>query len=185
MRLLPSLGSAAIGAVLGYQVLFWIPIQARTYLLISTLILFLSLIILDREPGWNLLLLLGFSINAGSLLNLCGVDPSGWAIWLLILVLCGAALVMATRLRTHLPPGILHPIFVFYLLGWLAAILEVLPDWLRALWMIVGLLLFTGLAASALKRGFTLGTEESPTPMSIELFLILFNLFWLSGLIFG
>ena len=185
MRLLPSLGSAAVGAVLGYQFLFLVPRQARTYLLISTLILFLSLIILDREPGWNIVLLLGFSITAGSLLNLCGVDPSSWLTWLLFLVLCGVALVMATRRRDHLPPGMLRLVSVFYLLGWLVVILKVMPDWLRVLWMTAGLLFFMGLAASALKRGFALGIEESPTPLSIELFLILFNLFWLSGLIFG
>ncbi len=183
MRLLPSLGSAAVGTVLGYQFLSLIPLQASTFLLISTLILFLSLIILDREPGWNLVLLLGFSINAGSLLNWSGLDPSSWLTWLLFLVLCGAALVMATRLRPHLPTGILRPVSVFYLLGWLAAILEILPDWLRVLWMTAGLLFFTGLAAGTITRVFTLEIEESPTPLSIELYLILFNLFWLSGLV--
>lgn len=182
---MPILGSAAAGTALGYQVLSLIPAQARDFLLAPFLVLFLILIVLEREPGWNLVLLLVFSISAGSLLNWSNVDVTSWLTWFLFLFLCTGGLTLALRWSTHLPRGlnILSPLSILYLLGWMGIILRVLPGWMRDVWIIAGLLLFTGLAARALGQGFTLPIEESPIPLGIELFLILFNLFWLSGLI--
>jgi len=41
------------------------------------------------------------------------------------------------------------------------------------------------IAAGALQRVFSLEVRESPVPLAIELWVILFNLFWLSGLVYG
>ena len=170
---------------MGYNLLFLIPARSRAYLLIPFLVLFLAMTILDREPGWNLVLLLGFSFTAGTLLNWSGADAARWGTWLLFLSLCAAALIWAAVLGLSLSKGLkfLFPLTVLYLLGWLGIIFWDLPGWIRGLWIYSGLTLFTAIAAGILQKGMTIHSEESPVPLGIELWVILFNLFWLSGLI--
>jgi hypothetical protein len=154
-------------------------------MVIPFLILFLAMTILDQEPGWNLALLIGFSVTAGTLLNWSGADAARWETWLLFLGLLAAAMIGAMTLGTTLGKGIkfLFPLTILYMLGWLGIIFWDLPGWLRGFWMFSGLLLFTVIAAGALQRGFTMRVEDSPVPLSIELWVILINLFWLSGLL--
>ena len=170
---------------MGYHLLFLIPARSRVYLLIPFLILFLAMTILDREPGWNLVLLLGFSFTAGTLLNWSGADAGRWSTWLLFLGLWAAALVWAVALEPSLYKGLKFqfPLTVLYLLGWLGIIFWDLPGWIRGLWIVSGTLLFTMIAAGVLQKGMTIQKEESPVPLGIELWVILFNLFWLAGLI--
>ncbi|RLD00556.1 MAG: hypothetical protein DRI46_07230 [Chloroflexi bacterium] len=168
---------------MGFNLLTLIPIQGRAYLLIPFLVFFLAMTILDREPGWNLILLMVFSFTAGLLLNWSGTDTSRWQTWLLFLGSGVAAVLGAVTLGKSLQTGLqfLLPLTVLYLLGWPGVLLWDLPGWIRGFWMLSGLLLFTLIAAAVLQRGFTLEVEESPVPLGISLWVILVNLFWVSG----
>lgn len=183
IRLAPLLGSAAAGAALGFQLLFLIPPRGRSYLLIPFLVLFLAMTILEKEPGWNLALLLGFSLTAGLLLNWSGADAIRWGTWLLFLGCWTVGLIGAVILGRPLQKALkfLFPLTALYMLGWLGVILWDLPGWIKGTWVLSGLALFTVIAAGVLQRGFTLQDEESPVPLGIELWVILFNLFWLSA----
>jgi hypothetical protein len=181
--LVPILAPACLAAALGYNLLPLIPAWARAYLLIPFLVFFLAMTLLDREPGWNMALLLGFSISAGLLLNWSGSEAARWSTWLLFLGLVGAAWIGAVSLGTVLAKGLtlLFPLTVLYLLGWLGIILLNLPEWVRGLWILSGLALFTVIAAGTLRRVFKLEVQDTPLPLAIELWVILINLFWLSG----
>ena len=155
------------------------------YLLLPFLVLFLAMTILDREPGWNLALLLGFSFTAGLLLKWSGANPGRWSTWLIFLGLAGTATIGAVVLGKRISKGstFLLPLTALYMLGWVAILVWDLPPWVQGVLILSGLALFTVIAAGALQRGFTLSADEPMVPFSIELWVILFNLFWLSGLI--
>ena len=68
VRVTPFLGLGLLAAVLGYQLAGLIPVTARVYIQIAFLGLLFSLIILDKEPGWNVVLFICFGIAAGMML---------------------------------------------------------------------------------------------------------------------
>jgi hypothetical protein len=157
----------------------------RVYLLVPFLGFFLGMIILDQEPGWNIALLAGFALTAGLLLNWSGSNPSQWLTWVLFLGLGGVSLtgaaVMGERFQTWM--RVLLALTVIYLLGWLALITLDLAPGYRGFWILTGLLLFTLITMGILQRGVKSDQDSSPVPLAIELFVVLFNLFWLSGLV--
>jgi hypothetical protein len=153
--------------------------------LIPFLILFLVMTILDQEPGWNVALMMGFSFTAGLLLKWSGADTGSWSTWLIFLGLLVAALIGAFILGERISKGLkfLLPLTALYMLGWLGVLFWDLPPLVQGILILSGLVLFTAIAAGALQRGFSLEAAESPVPLAIELWVILFNLFWLAGLI--
>jgi hypothetical protein len=180
----PLLASGAAAAALGFHLLSLIPAQGRAYLLIPFLILFLAMTILDQEPGWNLALLMGFSFTAGLLLKWSDAAAGRWSTWLIFLGLLGAALIGAVVLGKKISKGLrfLIPLTALYMLGWVGVLIWDLPPWVQGVLILSGLILFTVIAAGALQRCITLEVQESPIPPVIELWVILFNLFWLAGL---
>lgn len=185
IRLAPLLIPAVGMAALGFNLLSLIPALEGHILLILFLVLFLAMTVLDREPGWNLALLLGFSFTGGALLNWSGAEVSREVTWLVFLGLLSLALFGAASLGATLKTGLkfLFPLTAFYTLGWVSVLLWDPPSWIQGLLIMVGLALFTAAAASVQQRGFDLGAEDSLVPLGIQLVVILFNLFWLSGLI--
>ena len=141
--------------------------------------------ILDQEPGWNLALLMGFSFTAGLLLKWSGAAAGRWSTWLIFLGLLAAAILGAVVLGNKISKGLkfLIPLTALYMLGWVGVLLWDLPPWIQGVLILFGLALFTAIAVGALRRVFSLEVEESPIPPTIELWVILFNLFWLSGLL--
>jgi len=162
-----------------------IPARGRAYLLIPFLILFLAMTILDQEPGWNLALLMGFSFTAGLLLKWSGAGAGRGSTWLFFLGLLTTAIIGALVLGKRIAKGLkfLLPLTALYMLGWVGVLFWELPLWVRGVLIPSGLVLFTVIAAGALQRVFSLEVQESPVPLAIELWVILFNLFWLTGLI--
>jgi hypothetical protein len=141
--------------------------------------------ILDQEPGWNVALLMGFSFTAGLLLQWSGAEVTRLSTWLIFLGFLGAALIGAVVLGKAISRGLkfLLPLTALYMVGWLGILFWDLPFWVQGVLILSGLVLFTVIAAGTLQRGFSLSAEETPVPFSIELYVILFNLFWLAGLI--
>lgn len=132
-----------------------------------------------------MVLLMGFSFSAGPFLSWSGAAVANWDTWLVFLGMMGAALIGSKITGTLLPkiPGLLNILATAYLLYWLAIILWDPPKWILMVWILTGLVLFTLLSAAALQRGTYLAIEENSTPLAIELWLLLLNLFWLSSLI--
>ncbi len=185
IRLTPVLGLAAAGLILGFHLMELIDGPGNALMLIIFLVLFLAMNLLIQEPGWNLVLLLGFSITSGLVLNWTGVFPGRWGTWILFLGLITAALSRILKqgeahqinLIYRIPPAGL------YLSGWLVIIIWKLSGWILKIWIIWGLILFTMITADLLRSGLTLRKKESPVPLGIEIWVVLLNLFWLSSLL--
>jgi len=175
-----------IGAViLGYRLADWIPGIGSFYQLVIILGLLLGMIILGNEPGWNVILYLGFALAGGVLLFWSGALVNQLKTWILFSVLFLISLAGGTFSRgsTGRAAAVLFPITIFYLIGWVFFLYFPLPALFRMIWMILGLVLFTLITIAVFNRGKNLSQGESAVPLTIELFVVLFNLCWLSGLI--
>lgn len=141
--------------------------------------------ILDQEPGWNIVLMLGFAITGGMLLNWSEADAARGSTWLTFLGLSGSAVIGSMILGRTLQKGLkfLLPLTALYMLAWVGILIWDPPLWVMSSLILSGLILFTLIAAGALQRGYSMNKKESMIPLSIELWVILFNLFWLTGLI--
>jgi hypothetical protein len=185
IRLAPLLGLGICAAVIGFNLADLIPPGGRIYLVIVLLALLLSLVILDTEPGWNLILFLSFAGAAGALLFWSGAAFTRWNTWVLFLSLIVISILGGTFLGARFGRAgrFLFPITILYLIGWTLFLFYQLPAALKMIWIISGLILFTLINISLLIRGKTQNQEGSPVPLAIGLFVVLFNLCWLSGLI--
>jgi len=185
IRQTPVLGLATAGSVLGFHLMELIAASGSAYILILFLVFFLALNFLIREPGWNLVLLLGFSITSGLVLNWTGVVAGRWGTWILFLGLITAALsrVLKQGDARQTNSVFLVPIAGFYLFGWLVIIIWNLSGWIQKIWILSGLILITVITADLLQSGLTMRKKESPIPLGIEIWVVLLNLFWLSSLL--
>jgi len=185
IRLIPVLGLAMAGSALGFQLMELIDGPGNAHMLIIFLALFLAMNLLIQEPGWNLVLLLGFSITSGLVMNWTGVVPGRWGTWILFLGLITAALSRVLKQRDAHQINLINriPTAGLYLTGWLVIIIWNLSGWILKIWIIWGLILFTMITADLLKSGLTLRKKESPVPLGIEIWVVLLNLFWLSSLL--
>lgn len=183
LRLTPLLGSSVGAAILGYNLLYLIPGCIRCYLLIPYLVLFLTTTILDREPGWNVLLLLGYSLMAGAVLNWSGTEAARWSTWVLFLGLVFAALAVAPLLGNWFQKifSFLFMLMIGYSLGWLVFIITDLFSRYRGIWIMLGLPLLTLCIGSIFQRGLSLKLEDNSVPLTVELVVVLINTFWLAG----
>lgn len=185
IRLSPLLGLGIGAVILGYHLADWIPGIGSFYQLIIILGLFLGMIILGSEPGWNVTLYLGFALAGGVLLFWSGalVNQLKTCILfsgLLLISLAGGTFSSRSSCRAA---AVLFPITILYLAGWIFFLFFPLPELLKMIWVVLGLGLFTLITIAVFRRGKALHQEESAVPLTVELFVVLFNLYWLSGLI--
>ncbi len=185
IRLIPLLGLGMGAVILGYRLANWIPGIGSFYQLGIILGLLLGMIILGTEPGWNVALYLGFALAGGVLLFWSGALVNQLKTWILFSVLFLISLAGGAFSRgiTGRAVAVLFPITIFYLIGWVFFLFFPLPELLLMIWIIFGLALFTLITIAVFNRGKTLRQRESAVPLTIELFVVLFNLCWLSGLI--
>ena len=181
------MGAGLIAALIGYNSSGLIPFSGRIYLFAIFLVLLLCLIILDTEPGWNLVLFLAVALCAGILLAWSGAVMDQLATWitfglLLIMIVLAGGLLRRGVGRAWI---LVYPITLVYIIGWVFFFSEKIPAGLRKVWIIFGLILFSALAVVILVRGKSNGQDEKTISLSSELFLVLFNLCWLSGLVWG
>ncbi len=178
-------GAGIIAGVVGYNLAENFPINGRLYLQIFFLALIVSMMILDTEPGWNIVLSLGFAVTAGALLSWSSVDIIQIKTWILFISLVLISIIGGEYLSKGIgrAAGILYPSAVLYMIGWILFIFLKLPAIFITIWTYSGLVLFVLIIIAVLIRGKTNNQEESIVPIVIQLFVGLFNLFWLSAMI--
>ncbi len=185
IRLIPLLGLGIGAVILGYRLADWIPGIGSFYQLVIILGLLLGMIILGTEPGWNVTLYLGFALAGGVLLFWSGALVTQLKTWILfsVLFLISLAGGAFSRGSTGRATAVMFPITFFYMIGWIFFLYFPLPGLFRMIWIILGLVLFTLITIAVFNRGKNLRQGESAVPLTIELFVVLFNLCLLSGLI--
>jgi len=174
-----------LAAVLGYHLANLIPLAARIYLVLVFLGLLFGMIILDTEPGWNVVLFLGFALAAGVVINWSGAEITQIKTWILFSVLVIVSLVGGWFLKGKFGRAarVLFPLTIIYMIGWLLFLFYPVSPALERTWIIIGLILFTLIATAVMVRGKTMNKQDSIMPLANELFVVLFNLCWLSGLV--
>jgi len=185
IRLTPVLGLATAGSALGFHLIELIDGPRKAHTILIFLVLFLAMNLLIEEPGWNLVLLLGFSITSGLVLNWTRAAAGYWGTWILFLGLITVALgrILKQGDGRRMNSMYLIPSASFYLVGWLGIIIWNLSGWILKIWVLWGLILFTMITAGLLQSGLTLRKKESPVPLGIKIWVVLLNLFWLSSLL--
>ncbi len=185
IRLAPFLGLGIIAAVLGYNLADLIPVAGRIYLVAVLLGVLMSMVILDTEPGWNVVQFLCFAVAAGMLVHWSGAETTRFSSLILFSVLILITIAGGTFLGSRFGRVVrfLFPITILYMIGWLFFLFYQVPAVLKTIWIFSGLVLFTLITIGVLIRGKSQNQEDSPVPLSIELFVVLFNLYWLSGLV--
>jgi hypothetical protein len=178
-------GAGIIAGVVGYNLAENIPINGRLYLQIFFLALLVSMMILDTEPGWNIVLSLGFAVTAGALLSWSSVDIIQIKSWILFIGLVLITIIGGNYLSKDIgrSSGFLYPSAVLYMVGWILFLFLNLPAFFFTIWTYSGMVLFVLITMAVLIRGKTNNQKDSIVPIIIQLFIGLFNLFWLSAMI--
>lgn len=185
VRVAPFLGLGLMTAILGYQLADLVPVTARIYLQIVFLGLIISMINLDEEPGWNLVLLISFGIAAGMMLLWSGDGLLRLKSRIIFSVLFIISLIGGVFIQGSggLAARILFYSTFLYMAGWISFTFIQLPDLAGTIWTVLGLVLFTLILMAAISQGKTRNDEDSAVPISIQLFVVLFNICWLSSLL--
>ncbi|MGD2162042.1 MAG: Bax inhibitor-1 family protein [Anaerolineales bacterium] len=188
LQILPVLFMA--GFVLGLSYVIT-PSLDSPVLMISftavTVLFFIAMLTFREQYGWNLGLLLGFSAALGGLLSVLatgrgqvvGYEP----IWLVLGCLAAGAVAglwMGSRFGEF--GAILWLVSWAYLLGWAALIFLQLDAVFYLTWSVVGLALFTGLAAVWFSHMRDQLEKRSSVSAAVDLYLICINLY-LAGMI--
>lgn len=181
----PVLGAAALAAGGGYYLGQWAPVAIRPYLIIIAWCLLIGMYILDQEPTWNFFLLVGFSALGGVLLRGLGSGINQGRGWGSLAVGLMLALLWGSWAGSQLSgAGIyLFPLTILYLLGWIGLSFYSFPSQYIAIWAALGWVLFLLIATSVISRGAFRTESVEPVSLAGDLFVVLFNLFWL-GIIF-
>jgi hypothetical protein len=185
IRVTPFLGMGLLALIFGYQLAELVPVTARVYLQIVFLGLIFSMIILDKEPGWNLVLLICFGATAGMMLFWSGgnlLQLKSWAVLSISLMisLAGGIFMKGSGKRVA---GLLFFCTFLYMIGWILFAIFPLPDLSGIIWIVLGLALFSFILMVVISQGKTQNEEISAVPLSIQLFVVLFNLCWLASLL--
>jgi FtsH-binding integral membrane protein len=161
LQVLPVTGLAFVATLAGFA----LPVSEamRIPLLLVGVLLFAGLMTFRRTRGWNLALLLGLAVVAGSLMGsaLDDAHVSWTGATALMAALVGLAALIGRALQDRLRRAgfVLWVLAWIVLAGWLIGGLLHPEEWLRILWACAGLVIFGGLAAVWFSR---LGSEEIP-----------------------
>lgn len=185
IRVAPILGSGTAAAILGYQLANFIPVIGGIYPVLLFLGLFLSMIILDTEPVWNMVLFLGFALAAGTLLYWSEANINRSNTWILCIILLLISFIGGSLFKERFErvTRVFFPLTILYLTGWILFFIAQIPEVYKLIWIITGLVLFTLITIGVLVRGKTINRADSPIPLAIELFVIIYNICWLSSLL--
>ena len=129
IRVAPLLGAGVLAAFLGYHLTDRVLAISEIYQWLILLGLFIGLIILDKEPGWNVVLYLGFALVAGALFCRSGAltgQVKSWVLFsaLFLISLTGGAF---SSKGTERVAVILFPVILFYMSGWVFFLLFPVP----------------------------------------------------------
>jgi hypothetical protein len=182
LRLAPYLGLGVLGVVIGYNFANLIPLPGGMFLFVIFIAFLVGMTILDAEPGWNLVLFLGFSLVGGTVLYWSPLTVIQNKTWVLFLVLILVSLLGGAFTSSKIAAASIYlmPGTILYFLGWILFLFFDLPELLIMIWTGLGLALFTLIAIAILSRGKTQDKQEDIVPLVIQIFVVVFNLFWLS-----
>ncbi|MCJ7717024.1 MAG: hypothetical protein MUO54_10975 [Anaerolineales bacterium] len=186
VRVVPLLGLGTIFTIVGYRLASIFQMTNSIYILFVFLVLLVSMMILDKEPGWNVVLFLGFALAAGVILLWSSAEITQPKTWILfsILVLVSLAGGLFLSKRIGLAATVLYPTTILYMIGWVLFLFFELPGLFKMIWIVLGLVLFTLIIIAILSRGENQSQEDNAAvPLAIELYVLLFNLFWLSSML--
>ena len=185
IQVAPFLGLGLLASILGYHLVNMIPPAARTYIQVAFLALLFAMVILDTEPGWNMVLFLAFGVTAGMMLHWSSADISQLKTWILFSALLLISITGGLFLKKETGPaaGILFISTFLYMVGWFLFIVTSLPGIVRTIWIVLGLVLFTLVATAVINLGKTQDDKNNTVSLSIQFYVVLFNLFWLSSLL--
>jgi len=140
---------------------------------------------MDAEPGWNMVFFLAFSLAAGMILRWSGADLTRLRTWIyfISLFLCSLIGGILIKRDTGQAAGVLFISTFLYMIGWILLAFIQLPYPVGIIWTILGLALFTFIAMALISQGKVQDREGGVIPLSIQLFVVLFNLCWLSSLL--
>ena len=183
VQVAPFLGMGVLVLILGYQLVNLIRFDAGIFFQVVFLALLFGMVILDTEPGWNMILFLAFGLAAGMMIRRSGADISQLRTWVLfsIVVLISISGGFFLNRGTGLAAGILYLCAFLYLIGLFIFLITSLPEIVRTIWNALGLVFFALVAMTLISQGKTQKTEGMPIALSIQLFVVLYNLFWLSS----
>jgi len=185
IQVAPFLGLGLLASILGYNLVNMIPPAARTYIQVAFLALLFAMVILDTEPGWNMVLFLAFGVTAGMMLHWSSADISQLKTWILFSALLLISITGGLFLKKETGPAarILFISTFLYMVGWFLFIVTSLPGIVRTIWIVLGLVLFTLVASAVISQGKTQDDKNDTVSLSIQFYVVLFNLFWLSSLL--
>ncbi len=185
VRVAPIMGLGLLALILGYQLARLVPVAGRIYLQAVFLGLLFGMVILDTEPGWNMVLFLGFSVAAGIMLHWSEAKISQPRIWILfsLLVLISITGGVFLKRDPEWAARLLFTCTLLYVIGWTILLVTSLPEIIWLIWTVLGLMLFPLIFMAAINRGKSHINEDCPIPLSLRLFVVLYNLYWLSSLL--
>lgn len=179
----PLLGLTALTATLGFHLGERVPSGWWLVPTLGALAFLISLQIFKTVPRWNLVLLMGLALMAGTLLNWLDLRSDRWVSWVILSLGIVVPLMWAygLGLRVVYVGALLFSITMAYVLGWL--VLYFLPEnaMVSAVWVEIGVLVFLGLAVHIVTEARFSQSVETPVPLAGDLFVVLFNLFWLGA----
>ena len=185
VQVVPYLGLGMLASIFGYQLVHIIPPGAGIYIQVTFLVLLFAMVILDTEPGWNMVLFLAFGMAAGMMLYWLNVDLSQLKTWIFFWVLLLISLTGGYFLKreTGSAAGILFMSTFLYMVGWFLISVTALAGIVRTIWVVLGLVLFSLVAMMVISQWKTQDDEKNILSLSIQFYVVLFNLFWLSCLL--
>ncbi len=185
VQVVPFLVLGMLASALGYQLGNLIPPSAGIYIQVAFLALLLAMVILDTEPGWNIVLFLAFGVAAGMMLHRSSAEISQIKTWIMFSILLLISLTGGLFLKRDAgrAAGFLFFSTFLYMVGWFLFILTSLPEIARTIWIVLGLVLFSLVAMAVISQGKTKNIENNSHPFSIQFYVVLFNLFWLSSML--
>jgi hypothetical protein len=180
---LPVFGLALGATILGNMLLaVYVTKPWQLPLLLVGALLFVGLLTFRKTRIWNLVLLLALSLVAGVLTGVAFTDGGG--AWGAVLSMTCALLILALLLGTYLSGKIsgglrsLYLLTWFYLAGWLLILIWDPALWLRILWVVIGVIIFTGLAVIWFSEweGKEITSGVLAVPEGCELYILALNI---------
>ena len=146
------------------------------------LVVFIGMVTFRGVGGWNIALLIGFSVIAGAFLGSVFPSEEGLS-WTMALLATLGILFLAAGVGNWLGirlQGLGVTLWIGswgYLLGWVLLALLDSSTMLQTIWAFAGLIIFGGLAATWFANLMTSEEQPNTVSLAIDLFIVGLNLF--------
>ncbi len=170
---------------LGFRLAHFIPSDGRSIVQAALWILSVVMLLLANEPFWNNVLFLVFSLGAGVTLywlSTGSLHPRTWYLLPILFVISavGGEFIRVSGRRFY---GTLITGTLLFMFGWVLLQFFPVPEMLRKIWVLSGLVLFTVAMMVIINHGKDQNKGDSAIFRSIHLSVVLFNLCWLANIL--